>query len=71
VIILGGIVALTLLEVITNAQALEFGQKQVQTLEKAIITNLDTFATNNPSGWKSIQNDLYCCGYNNPYTYEQ
>ena len=66
VIVLSGLVALTMNNVIQDAEAHHFSNERVQFLEESIVEKLESYANVNKEDWRSIQNTLLCCGYQNP-----
>lgn len=63
IMVMGGIVALTLLGVVKHAATNDFALERVHVFETAVITNLHVYVLRDRSGWRSIQQSLYCCGY--------
>ncbi|TYZ68450.1 hypothetical protein PybrP1_004309 [[Pythium] brassicae (nom. inval.)] len=63
VMVMGGIVALTLLGVVTRAERNDFAPQKVRYFETAVVTNLHAYVRQDSGGWRGIQHSLYCCGY--------
>lgn len=61
--IMGGIVALTLLGVVRSAERNTFALQKVRYFETTVITNLRAYVASDSGGWRDIQHNLYCCGY--------
>lgn len=63
ILIMGGIVALTLLGVVKSAEVNDFALQKVRIFETAVITNLHEYVQDDNTGWRGIQQSLLCCGY--------
>lgn len=63
IVILAGAMALSLVRVVALAQDNEFSSDRVLALETHVISKLHAQAATNTVAWRSTQNALKCCGY--------
>lgn len=62
-VILGGLVALKLHDVIMLAVEEEYADTGVQFLEQSVVEKLSDYAVQNPKSWINVQDANLCCGY--------
>ncbi|DBA02966.1 TPA: hypothetical protein N0F65_003154 [Lagenidium giganteum] len=63
IILLGGSIAMSLINTADLTGGNNFRNKSVKLMEEAIVTTLGSYAQESAAGWRGFQNDMACCGY--------